>query len=103
MLRNGNSTLAPAVHLTSSTFPFTPPPPPSQTARSFVAAELQSNDAQRREVQLEKLLARFEVPGDSSRAALMHLLLAGGGSAEEAYAVGCRYRSLQGLVEAVER
>ena len=54
-------------------------------------------------MQLEKLLARFEVPRDSSRAALMHMLLAGGGSAEEAYAVGCRYGSLQGLLEAVER
>ncbi|KAI7841135.1 hypothetical protein COHA_005105 [Chlorella ohadii] len=73
------------------------------TARSFVAVELQSKEAQKKRVQLERLLGRFEVPTDGSKAALMHMLLAAGASAEEAYAVGSKYGSLLGLLEAVER
>ena len=54
-------------------------------------------------MQLDRLLARFEVPPDGSRAALMRMLLAVGASAEEAYAAGDKFGSLQGLLEAVEQ
>ncbi|PRW33228.1 hypothetical protein C2E21_7755 [Chlorella sorokiniana] len=73
------------------------------TARSYVAVELQSKDNKKKREQLERLLTRFDVPRDGSKAALMHMLLAAGGSADEAYAVGCKFGSLQGLLEAVER
>ncbi len=90
--------------LSINTQPVLPAPNPIlQTARSFVAVELQSKDAQKKRVQLERLLGRFEVPTDGSKAALMHMLLAAGASAEEAYAVGGKYGSLLGLLEAVER
>lgn len=68
-----------------------------------MSAELQSKDAQKKRVQLERLLARFELPPDGSRAALMRMLLAVGAGAEEAYAAGDKFGSLQGLLEAVER